>query len=429
MASKYIKDDKNNKKNSKASANQSVFEKRSKYAKREEVEEVAEELEEQEEQSGYIKGSKRVRSYQSKIDEENRKKREAFQAEMERRRAELIEKKKREAEQEGRTDFDAGEIIVDEAELELEMHREGPTDLATTDFDPIEYDMNEYGLSTGEESEEMLAKLKKEKGETGLSVKSPKFLSSLKEGTTKSLASEEKTYEHSVIATWMAAIALVLMGVVLQFANVHLPVMPNFVNLEFSALPELLAGIAYGPLVGVAVVLIKNFLHAIVFYIIHGMPSYVNEISNIILDVIFVAVSSTIYNVYKGSQRKKILLPNFKEDVKLGKKKLRHRSRFIFIGGTFGSALVSIASLFSNVYIIFPMFERLYANVGINEYYFLKGYLDCNPNIENIMQGVLYYNVPYNFIRMYLITIIAAVSYKAISPILHGDLKHIRKRK
>lgn len=428
MASKYIKDNKNdNKKNNKASANQNVFEKRSKYARREEFEDVAQELEEQEEQSGYIKGSKRVRSYQSKIDEENRKKREAFQAEMEIRRAELILKKKREAQQEGRADFDAGEIIVDEAELELEMHREGPTDLATTDFDPVEYDMNEYGLSTGEESEEMLAKLKKEKEETGLSVKSPKFLSSLKEGTTKSLASEEKTYEHSVIATWMSAIALIFIGVVLQFANVHLPFMPITSTLDFSAFPELIAGIAYGPVVGVLIVFIKNVLHSGAFYLIHGVPSYVNEISNFVIDTLFVVVSSVIYNINKGSQRKKILLPNFKEDVKLGKKKLRHRSRFIFIGGTFGSAAVSIASLFWIVYVGFPMFIKFYGETGINEYYFLKAYLDCNPNIENLMQGVLYYNVPYNFIRMYIITIIVAIIYKPLSPILHGNLKAQKK--
>lgn len=426
MASKYIKEDKT-KANKKNSDNQSVFEKRSKYAKREEIEEKVEEIEEKQEESSYIKGSKRVRSYQSKIDEENRKKREAFQAEMEKRRAELIEKKRREAEAEGRKKFDSGDIIIDEAELELEMHREGPTDLATTDFDPVEYDMNEYGLSTGEESEEMLAKLKKEKEEKGLSVKSPKILKGLKEGTTKSLASEEKSYQHSVIATVLAAVIMTGLGVILQFANVHLPFMPSIVSLEFSAFLELLAGIAYGPIVGLVIVFIKNVIHGVTMYFLYGQLSYVNELSNIILNGTFVFFASVVYNVYKGNQRKKALLPDFREEVKLGKKKLRHRSRFIFIGGTVGSAVVSVVALFSNVYLIFPLFIHFYGNIGINEYYFLKSYLDCNPNIENIMQGVLYYNVPYNFIRLYIITIVVALIYKPISPILHGNLKAFKK--
>lgn len=428
MASKYIKDRKTDDKKSNKKGNETAFERRSKYSKtKTEVEErVVEEVKDFEE-SGYIKGSKRVRSYQSKVDEENRKKREAFQAELDRRREELLRQKREQAQAEGRADFEAGDFIVDEAELELEMHREGPTDLATTDFDPIEYDMNEYGLSTGEESEEILLKHRKKKEEQELSVKSPKLLSALKDNANKSLASEEKSYQHSVIATVLAGIILIILGVILQFANVHLPFMPKFVSLDFSALPELLAGVAYGPIVGTAVVLIKNILHSVVFFVLHGTPSYVNEISNAILDTLFVVFSSVVYNYYKGSQFKKSLLPNFREQLELGKKKLHHRSRFIFIGGTVGSAVVAIASLFSNVYLIFPLFEKLYSSIGINEYYFLKGYLDCNLNIENIMQGVLYYNVPYNFIRMYVVTIFVAVAYKPLSPLLHGQLKKIKK--
>lgn len=430
MASKYIKDDKNKKpsKNSRQNA-KTAFEKHSKYAKADAVEETeAVEKSDDVEESGYIKGSKRVRSYQSRIDEEKRKEREAFQAELERRRADLIEKKRQEAEAEGRADFDAGDIIIDDAELELDMHREGETALVTTDGEVIDHDVNEYGLSTGEESEEMLAKLKKEKAETGLSVSNPKILRGLKAGTTKSLASEEKSYQHSVIATWMAAIALIFIGVVLQFANVHLPFMPVTSTLDFSAFPELIAGVAYGPIVGVLVIFIKNILHSGVYYLVYGVPSFVNEISNFAIDTLYVVIASLIYNFYKGNQRKKMLLPNFKDEMKLGKKKLRHRSRFIFIGGTFGSAAVSIASMFWIVYVAFPMFIKFYAETGINEYYFLKAYLDCNPNIENLMQGALYYNVPYNFIRMYIITIVVALIYKPISPILHGNLKALKSK-
>lgn len=429
MASKYIreKEPKNKKQKKSVISNEPTNPYHSKYVKGAEEKVLEEEKQADFEESGYIKGSKRVRSYQSKVDEENRKKREAFQNELERRRQVIIEEKRRLAEQEGRADFDAGDVIIDEAELELEMHREGPTDLATTDFDPIEYDVIGNALATGNESDELVAKYNK-KNKKGLTVgKNPKELAGLKDNTKKSLASEEKSYQHSIIATVLAGVLLTLLAVVLQFASVHLPFMPSIVSLEFSALPELLAGIAYGPIIGVGVVIIKNLLHCGIYYLLHGIPSFVNEISNVILDVIFVFVTSIVYNYYKGNQLKKSLLPNFKEQVEGGKVKLHHRSRFIFIGGTFGSALVSIASLFSNVYLIFPLFVKFYSNVGINDYYFLRSYLNVNPNIENIMQGVLYYNVPYNFIRMYAITLVVAVLYKPLSPLLHGQLKRLKK--
>lgn len=47
----------------------------------------------------------------------------------------------------------------------------------------------------------------------------------------------------------------------LQFLEFPIPIMPAFIKLDFSDLPELLAAFAYGPLAGVAVAGIKNLIH------------------------------------------------------------------------------------------------------------------------------------------------------------------------
>ena len=55
----------------------------------------------------------------------------------------------------------------------------------------------------------------------------------------------------------LSAVAYILM-----FLEFPIPfLIPPFIKMDFSELPALIAGFAYGPLSGVAVCLIKNLLH------------------------------------------------------------------------------------------------------------------------------------------------------------------------
>ena len=64
----------------------------------------------------------------------------------------------------------------------------------------------------------------------------------------------------------------------LQFLEFPIPIMPAFIKLDFSDLPELLAAFAYGPLAGVAVAAIKNLIHLPL-----SSSMYVGELSNFLL--------------------------------------------------------------------------------------------------------------------------------------------------
>ena len=62
---------------------------------------------------------------------------------------------------------------------------------------------------------------------------------------------------------WIVKVAMLsAVAAILMFLEIPLPFVPPFLRLDFSDIPALLAGFALGPLAGVAVLLIKNAVHA-----------------------------------------------------------------------------------------------------------------------------------------------------------------------
>ncbi|MDD6460122.1 MAG: ECF transporter S component, partial [Absicoccus porci] len=54
---------------------------------------------------------------------------------------------------------------------------------------------------------------------------------------------------------------LIGIAIILQYIEISIPIMPSFIKLDFSDLPELIGALAYGPLTGVLIALIKNIIH------------------------------------------------------------------------------------------------------------------------------------------------------------------------
>ena len=47
-------------------------------------------------------------------------------------------------------------------------------------------------------------------------------------------------------------------AIALQYLEIPIPIIPSFIKLDFSDLPELIGAFAYGPLAGVVITLVKN---------------------------------------------------------------------------------------------------------------------------------------------------------------------------
>jgi riboflavin transporter len=103
--------------------------------------------------------------------------------------------------------------------------------------------------------------------------------------------------------------ALVLIGVfsaisyLLMLLNFPLPPFPNFLLVDFSDVPALIAAILYGPLAGVFVELLKNVLN----YFMVGSPTGVpvGHIANFMAGITFILPT---YYVYHKTKSKKGML-------------------------------------------------------------------------------------------------------------------------
>ena len=87
---------------------------------------------------------------------------------------------------------------------------------------------------------------------------------------------------------------LTAVAIALQYIEVPIPLVPSFLKLDFSDLPELIGAFVLGPQYGIIICLLKNLIHLPV-----SSSMFVGEFSNFILGAIFVFVAGIIYQYNK----------------------------------------------------------------------------------------------------------------------------------
>ena len=178
----------------------------------------------------------------------------------------------------------------------------------------------------------------------------------------------------------LAAVATVLM-----FISFSVPLMPSFIKLDFSELPALIASFAFGPLSGVTVCLIKNLVN-----LLFTTTGGVGELSNFVLGASFVFAAGTIYRMKKNRAG-------------------------ALIGAIAGAAVMAVISVFSNYYIVYPVYTAMMPMEVI-----LNMYRTINPAVENLWDALLWFNLPFTFFKGMCSTAMAFVIYKPLSPVLKG---------
>jgi len=178
----------------------------------------------------------------------------------------------------------------------------------------------------------------------------------------------------------LAAVATVLM-----FISFNIPVMPSFIKLDLSELPALIASLTLGPVSGIAVCFVKNLVN-----LLFSTTGGVGELSNFILGSAFVFPAGILFKKYKS--RKSVL-----------------------IGSTLGAALMAVIGLFSNFFIIYPIYTAFLPMEAI-----MGMYQALNPNVETLWQALITFNLPFTFFKGMISTIIAFLIYKKLLPIING---------
>ena len=243
-----------------------------------------------------------------------------------------------------------------------------------------------------------------------------------------SLANQQEDYiKQTTIRMFLSLGILTVLAVALQIFNVRIPFMPTRVTVEFSAIPELIATIAFGPIYGVAVVVLKNLFHLI---IIHN--SFVTEVSNVISDSAFVLLAGAIYS-------NDMFGPKAYQAVRRNPKKDRRRGVIIKAGGI-GTIAIAVVVYFVTTYFTYPYLFKHYAGAGYTAANFIDSYqiainsllsflhIPLNITIQRIEQTVLIYVVPATIIKYFAVTVFTSLIYKYISPFLHNRKKSKKKK-
>lgn len=199
-----------------------------------------------------------------------------------------------------------------------------------------------------------------------------------------SFAREAQRTHKFAVAGMLSAVAFVLM-----YIEFPIPALiPAFIKLDVSDLPELLASFALGPVWGIVVTLLKNIL----FAILHGTSSnYVGELCNFLLGSVFAFTAGLIY--HRGKSRKTALL-----------------------GAVLGALLMAVVSVPVNYFVVYPAYVVVY---GMPMEAIIGMYQAINPTADSLMKCLVLFNLPFTFCKGMLDVVLCFLIYKPLSPILH----------
>ena len=189
------------------------------------------------------------------------------------------------------------------------------------------------------------------------------------------------TVRNLTVTAMLSAVAAILM-----MLQIKLPFIPSFISFDVSDLPPLLASFALGPIWGVAVCLLKNVLHAF-----SSSTGGVGELSNFIISGTFVFVAGMIYKHQKTRKG-------------------------AIISSVIGSVASAVICVFSNYFIIYPLFGLL----GWKSEIILGMYQAILPSVQNMWQALIIFNLPFTFVKGLCSALLAFAIYKPLSPILKG---------
>lgn len=179
----------------------------------------------------------------------------------------------------------------------------------------------------------------------------------------------------------LSALAFILM--IFEFP---IPLMPGFLEIDFSEIPALLATFALGPVSGVAVELVKNLLHLFM-----TKTAGIGEMANFVVGCAMVVPAGLIYQ--RSKTRKNALLAL-----------------------VVGVICMCAAASLMNYWVLIPLYGLVLhfpveAIIGMGT--------KANKGIVNLRTLIAYGIIPFNLIKGLGISVVMMLIYKRLSPILH----------
>lgn len=189
-------------------------------------------------------------------------------------------------------------------------------------------------------------------------------------------------------AHWVAkAGVLTALAVVLMYLELSLPFVPVFLKFDFSEVVVLIASFALGPVTGILVELVKNLLH-----LPATQTGGVGELANFIIGISFVGTAGLVYQKMKTK-----------------------RGAYLAMG--IGILAMTFLASLINYFFLIPFYIRV---MGLP----LDVIVDMvheagNTLVTDLKTLIWFVFVPFNLFKGLIVSVIVAVVYKRISPLLH----------
>lgn len=177
----------------------------------------------------------------------------------------------------------------------------------------------------------------------------------------------------------LSAIAYVLM-----FISVPLPIFPAFLKIDLSDIPAIFGGMSLGPVAGLIIVVIKNFLQAITASTTGG----VGEFANIMIGGAYVLIICLFYKKWKTYKT-------------------------VIVGALLGIVAMTIMGCIMNYYVMLP----LYANFMPMEEIIQAGNI-INPRVTDLYSFVIWMIAPFNILKGFIMTIATLPLFKKMEKLL-----------
>ncbi len=175
---------------------------------------------------------------------------------------------------------------------------------------------------------------------------------------------------------------------ILMMFEIPLPFSVPFYKLGFDEVAVLLAGFSMGPVAGAVTELLKILLNVI----FQGtQTAYVGEFANLIMGWAFVLPASIYYQKHKTRQG-------------------AYKALCI------GSLSLVVVGALANYFVMIPAFSHFFglpidAIVGMGSSIF--------TGVKDLFTFILFMTVPFNLVKGIAVSLVTALIYKRVSPILH----------
>lgn len=200
---------------------------------------------------------------------------------------------------------------------------------------------------------------------------------------------KEKIFSTRSIA--VTGIMVAIAGVLMYF-EFPLPfIAPPFYELDFSEIPVLVCGFAFGPVAGVMAEAVK----ILVKLLIKGTSTaFVGDLANFVIGCSFVLPATIIYHIKKS---KKMAL----------------------IGCIAGTVMISAFGTFFNAVYLLPKFAELY---GMPLEAIVAAGTDIHKGINGVTTFVIMCVAPLNLIKGLAVSLVTMLIYHPLRPILKKNI-------